>query len=79
MIWQQHCLAGNNCQFSTFTSETEPKTTNPPYLRMAGFMSPLALPATDFLVRPAHHAPDFGACHHAPHHGNRSLIKKDFL
>ncbi len=55
------------------------KKANPPHLRMAGFMSPLALQATDFLVMPADHAPEFTPCHHAPQHDLIVLITKGFL
>ena len=53
--------------------------TNPPYLRMAGSMSPLALPATDFLVRRADDAPDLDTCHLALHHKCKPLNEKGFF
>jgi hypothetical protein len=46
----------------------------PATLSCGGFGSPLALPATDFLVKPAHHADELKLCHHALHQRAKGLI-----
>ncbi len=55
------------------------KKSEPARLARGGFRSPLALPATDFLVRRAHDAPLFSNCHLAPQQQIKSLIYKVYL
>lgn len=56
-----------------------PEKNEPARLARGGFWSPLALPATDFLVRRAHDAPLFNTCHHAPQHPDKPLFSNDYL
>jgi len=58
---------------------THPKKIKPATLACGGFGSPLALPATDFLVMRAHHADELTLCHHALHQRAKALILLSFF